>query len=69
VWRIGTPRSTTFLDGAARKLSQLKLGRDPDCGTYNYTFNGGFFDRELRMSMRATSAVCYNFDLTISVFR
>lgn len=42
---------------------------DPECGTYNYTFSGGFFDRELRMSMRATSLVCYNFDLTISVFR
>lgn len=42
---------------------------DADCGNYNYTFSGGFFDRELRMSMRATSPVCYNFDLTISVFR
>lgn len=42
---------------------------DPDCGTYNYTFSGGFFDRELRMSMNATSQTCYNFNLTISVFR
>lgn len=42
---------------------------DPDCGTINYTFSGGFVDRELRMSMRATSSICYNFDLTISVFR
>ena len=42
---------------------------DPECGTYNYTFSGGFFNRELRMSMRATSPICYNFDLTITLAR
>jgi hypothetical protein len=37
---------------------------EPTCGTYNATISGGFFGRELRISMTATSSTCYNFTFT-----
>ena len=42
---------------------------DPDCGTYNVTGSGGFFGRELRISIVATSATCYNFNMTMTLLR
>jgi hypothetical protein len=42
---------------------------EPSCGTYNWTGSGGFFGRELRMSVNATSTTCYNFNLTINLTR
>jgi hypothetical protein len=42
---------------------------EPSCGTYNWTGSGGFFGRELRMSVNATSSTCYNFNLTINLTR
>ena len=42
---------------------------DPSCGVYNVTGSGGFFNRELRMSVNATSATCWNLNMTISLFR
>src|SRR5262249_51875667 len=40
---------------------------DPSCGTYNYTGSGGFFGRDLRISLSATSRTCYNFNMTVSL--
>jgi hypothetical protein len=37
---------------------------DPSCGNYSYTSSGGFFGRDLRLSMVAVSFTCY--DLTFS---
>ncbi len=42
---------------------------EPTCGTYNWTGSGGFFGRELRMSINATSSTCYNFNMTINLSR
>ena len=42
---------------------------DPSCGTYNYGGSGGFFGREFRLSMSATSATCYNFNFTMVLSR
>lgn len=42
---------------------------EPSCGTYNWTGSGGFFGRELRMSINATSPTCYNFNMTINLTR
>lgn len=67
---LSVPMGTALIDRAGAFVAASSGSfNDPECGIYTYTFSGGFFDRELRMSMRATSPVCYNFDLTISVFR
>lgn len=43
---------------------------EPTCGgTYNYTASGGFFGRELRLTMNATSAICFNFNFTAVLTR
>jgi hypothetical protein len=42
---------------------------EPSCGTYDYTASGGFFDRTLQMSIIATSATCFNLNMTINVAR
>lgn len=42
---------------------------DPSCGTYSYTASGGFFSRELRISVTATSRTCYNFNFTANLSR
>lgn len=43
---------------------------EPSCGgNYTYTASGGFFGRELRISMTATSAICLNFNFTAVLTR
>lgn len=42
---------------------------EPTCGGYSYTASGGFFGRELRLSMSATSATCLNFNFTAVLSR
>ena len=42
---------------------------EPSCGIYNWTGSGGFFGRDLRMSINATSSTCYNFNMTINLSR
>ena len=47
-------------------------GRDTyteDCGTYNVTGSGGFFGRELRFSLVATSTTCLNLNFTAVLTR
>ena len=42
---------------------------DPSCGVYTVTGSGGFFGRELRFSLTATSSTCYNFTVTAVLSR
>ena len=42
---------------------------EEDCGTYNVTGSGGFFGRELRFSLVATSTTCLNFNFTAVLSR
>ena len=43
---------------------------EPSCGgTYNFVGSGGFFGRELRLSINMTSSRCLNINMTISLFR
>ncbi len=42
---------------------------DPSCGTYSAVGSGGFFGRDLRISMSATSRTCYNMNITITLTR
>ncbi|MGE3342575.1 MAG: hypothetical protein AB7L71_03980 [Vicinamibacterales bacterium] len=39
------------------------------CGTYNASGSGGFFGRELRLSMVYVSSTCYNMNITITLTR
>ena len=49
--------------------SQSGSYNEPSCGTYNYTGSGGFFGRDLRISLNATSRTCYNFNFTATLTR
>lgn len=42
---------------------------EPSCGVYNYSASGGFYARELRLSMIATSTGCWNFTFTATLSR
>ena len=42
---------------------------EEDCGTYNVTGSGGFFGRELRFSLVATSTTCLNLNFTAVLSR
>ena len=42
---------------------------EPGCGTYDYVGSGGFVDRELRISISATSSSCYAFNFTAVLSR
>lgn len=51
-------------------ITGSQTGTFPDtCGTYTYTASGGFFGRELRLSITATSRTCYNFNFTAVLTR
>jgi hypothetical protein len=39
------------------------------CGVYNYVGSGGFFGRDFRFSLTATSRTCFNFNMTINLTR
>src|SRR4051794_7890929 len=40
-----------------------------ECGVYNITGSGGFFGRDLRISMNATSTTCPDINMTINLSR
>ena len=42
---------------------------EPSCGVYTGIGSGGFFGRELRFSLTATSSTCYNFTVTTVLSR
>jgi hypothetical protein len=39
------------------------------CGFYNYTASGGFFGRQLQMSLVYVSRTCFNMNVTINLSR
>lgn len=39
------------------------------CGVYNWTGSGGFFGRDLRLSLVYTSRTCYDMNVTINLSR
>jgi hypothetical protein len=39
------------------------------CGRYQYFASGGFFGRELRLSLNATSSTCSNINMTLTLSR
>lgn len=61
--------TTIDLTGAIDPTGSSGTYNDPSCGTYKYSASGGFFGRELRISLSATSATCYNMNLTVLMSR
>lgn len=42
---------------------------DPSCGSYSYVSSGGFFGRELRLSMTAISSTCLDLNFSANLTR
>jgi hypothetical protein len=52
--------ATGSLGGETGTLNQ-------DCGIYNYSGSGGFFGKDLRLSLFYTSQTCFNMNITINL--
>jgi hypothetical protein len=68
---VSVPLGQVTIDatGALGGGSESGTYTEPSCGTYNYAASGGFFGRELRISMTASSSTCYNFNFTATLAR
>jgi len=62
------PLGSTTIDATGSLGLQSGSYRE-SCGLYNYTGSGGFFGRELRLSLFYTSSTCYNMNITITLTR
>src|SRR5690349_9618353 len=60
------PFGQTTIDatGALNSAGSSGTFNDPSCGTHTYTGSGGFFGREFRLSLTATSPTCEDFNFT-----
>jgi hypothetical protein len=67
---VSVPVGRDTIDSTGN-IQSLNSGtfNDPSCGSYTYTGSGGFFGRDLRLSMSATSTTCYNMNLTMTLTR
>jgi hypothetical protein len=61
----GTIDATGAIDGG----SVSGTYNEPSCGTYQMIGSGGFFGRDFKLSISATSATCYNFNMTATLTR
>src|SRR5687767_9417662 len=59
----GSIDATGAIDGG----SLVTTYDEPSCGTYSMAISGGFFGRDLRISVAATSRTCYNFNFTATL--
>lgn len=68
---LSLPVGQVTIDGTGAILGQTSGSYfDASCGgTYNYTGSGGFFGRDLRVSLVYISSVCYNMNITINLSR
>ena len=63
------PLGTVTIDTNGAITDDAEFSTEEDCGTYNGTGSGGFFGRELRFSLVATSTTCLNFNFTAVLSR
>jgi hypothetical protein len=63
------PLGSTTIDATGNIGSETGTFSDPSCGTYNYSASGGFFGKDLRLSVSASSPTCYNFNFTATLTR
>jgi|GEM_PF-3285727 len=66
---MSIPLGAATIDTNGQLESVSGTFTDPSCGTYQYTASGGFFGRELRMSINATSRTCWNINMTFLLSR
>lgn len=69
---LSVPMGPTTIDatGALAGSGLDGVFTEPSCGgTYHYVGSGGFFGRELRLTLSATSGLCYNFNFTAVLTR
>src|SRR5215510_14906771 len=52
---------------ATGALGQATTTYTDSCGVYTVSASGGFFGRDLRISMSATSRTCYNINMTMTL--
>jgi hypothetical protein len=67
---LSIPLGSTSIDATGNIGSDTGTFTEPSCGgRYNYSASGGFFGKDLRLSMSATSSTCYNFNFTATLTR
>ena len=64
---MSIPVGQATIDATGAIPNESGTFNDPSCGTYNYTASGGFFGRDFRLSLNATSRTCYNLNMTITL--
>ena len=64
---MSIPVGQATIDATGSFPNESGTFSDPSCGSYNYTASGGFFGRDLRLSINATSRTCYNLNMTITM--
>jgi hypothetical protein len=64
---MSIPVGQATIDATGAIPSESGTFDEPSCGTYNYTASGGFFGRDFRLSLNATSRTCYNLNMTITL--
>src|SRR5687767_3326204 len=52
---------------ATGSLGQATGTYSDSCGLYNWVASGGFFGRDIRLSIVYTSRTCYNMNITINL--
>jgi hypothetical protein len=65
---LSLPLGSGTID-ATGSLGSYSGSYNDTCGIYNYNASGGFFGKDLRISMFYTSISCYNMNITINVSR
>ena len=63
------PMGQVSIDATGAILGRSSATQREECGLYNISGSGGFFGRELRISINATSTTCWNMNMTINLSR
>lgn len=66
---ISIPFGSASIDATGNLIGAGSTTLTQSCGVYTATGSGGFFGRELRLSVNATSRTCYNFNMTAVLSR
>ena len=65
---VSVPVGQVTIDNTGAWLgSAVTTYNDPSCGLYSVVGSGGFFGRQMRLSINATSRTCYNVNMTITL--
>ena len=65
---MSIPFGSVNIDATGSLGNATTTHRDT-CGVYNLTGSGGFFGRDLRLSITGTSTTCWNFNMTTNLSR